>query len=253
MAGTDDANVWVTTNGGSSWNKVSVSLPNRWITRVRFDPADAHVAYVTLSGYRTDSKLPHVFRTTDLGTSWQDISSNLPEAPVNVLLVDPQYTNRLYIGTDVGTYYTTNSGASWSSMGRGLPNVVIDDMQIHAGTRIVRAFTHGRSTWDLHLDELLATDVPPQTQSPVTFQLDQNYPNPFNPTTVVRYQVSVVSDVRLSIFDLLGREVATVVNEVKQPGTYTVPWDASGMASGVYFYRLTTPGFTQMRRMLLVR
>jgi hypothetical protein len=88
---------------------------------------------------------------------------------------------------------------------------------------------------------------------PGSFELGQNYPNPFNPSTAIGFQVTAYSHVRLSIYDLLGREVATLVNEVKAPGSYEVTWDASGMASGVYLYRLTSGGTTLGKRMMLLK
>jgi hypothetical protein len=91
--------------------------------------------------------------------------------------------------------------------------------------------------------------------------LEQNYPNPFNPTTAISYQLSAVSPVTLKVFDVLGRDVATLVNEVRQPGVYTVRWDASSFPSGVYFYslqaRLASGGqagdFGSTRKMLLIK
>ncbi len=88
---------------------------------------------------------------------------------------------------------------------------------------------------------------------PARWSLEQNYPNPFNPTTVVSFQLPVASSVRLVVYDLLGREMAVPVNGKKEPGNYSVTWDASGLASGVYFYRLTAGNFVQTRRMLLIR
>jgi uncharacterized Ntn-hydrolase superfamily protein len=88
---------------------------------------------------------------------------------------------------------------------------------------------------------------------PVTFVLHQNYPNPFNPTTEIRYQTPEVSHVTLKVFDVLGREVATLVNEQKSPGTYTVQWDATGSASGVYFYRLSAGGFVESKKCVVVK
>ncbi len=92
------------------------------------------------------------------------------------------------------------------------------------------------------------------------FALEQNYPNPFNPSTVIKYNVSGArnsglgtSNTRLVVYDLLGREVAVLVDERKAPGSYEVSFDAAGLASGVYFYRLTAGSFVQSRKMLLVR
>jgi hypothetical protein len=100
-----------------------------------------------------------------------------------------------------------------------------------------------------------------ETPMPIEYALAQNYPNPFNPSTAIRYQLPAVSFVTLKVYDNLGREVATLLNEVKQPGYYTVQWDASGVASGVYYYRLQTRptevgqarSFVETRKMAIVK
>ncbi len=101
--------------------------------------------------------------------------------------------------------------------------------------------------------------------TPLAFRLDQNYPNPFNPNTSIGFsvppgrdlasggQISEYGLVTLKVFDLLGREVATLVHDVKQPGTYTTQWDASNIASGVYIYRLQSGDFIASRKLLLLR
>jgi hypothetical protein len=88
---------------------------------------------------------------------------------------------------------------------------------------------------------------------PVNFALEQNYPNPFNPKTGVRFQVLGVSEVKIAVYDLLGREVAVLVNERKAPGSYEVRFDGSGLASGVYVYRLIAGTFVQSKTMLLLK
>ncbi|MBI3005745.1 MAG: T9SS type A sorting domain-containing protein [Ignavibacteriales bacterium] len=94
---------------------------------------------------------------------------------------------------------------------------------------------------------------PQNTAMPSAFVLEQNYPNPFNPTSRVQFTVAETRFVSLKVFDALGREIATLVNEEKPPGTYVVPWDASGLGSGVYFYRLTAGDYTGVRKMLFVK
>ena len=91
------------------------------------------------------------------------------------------------------------------------------------------------------------------TGLPETMALLQNYPNPFNPNSDIRYQISEFGKVRLAVYDLLGREVALLVNEMKPAGTYEVRFDASGLASGVYLYRLTAGSFVETRKMIVVR
>ena len=88
---------------------------------------------------------------------------------------------------------------------------------------------------------------------PIHFELQQNYPNPFNPTTVISYQLPVSRRVTLKVFNILGEKVATLLSEEKQPGSYTVQWDATGMPSGVYFYRLTANEFVETKKLVLLK
>ncbi len=97
-----------------------------------------------------------------------------------------------------------------------------------------------------------------KSQIPNQFSLEQNYPNPFNPVTVIRYQIPAVGaryivPVRLIIYNMLGQEVATLVDEVQEPGYKSVEWDASRQPSGVYVYRLTAEAFTDVKRMILIK
>ena len=88
---------------------------------------------------------------------------------------------------------------------------------------------------------------------PHSFKLYANFPNPFNPETMISYQLAVNSMVTLNVYDPLGREIATLVNEERQAGTYLVPWNAAGFASGTYFYRLISGSLTETRKMILLR
>ncbi len=83
--------------------------------------------------------------------------------------------------------------------------------------------------------------------------LEQNYPNPFNPSTSIRYQVSSISRITLKVYDVLGNEIETLVDEEKQPGVYKVNWNASEMPSGVYFYQVTSSNLTDIKKMILIK
>jgi hypothetical protein len=95
--------------------------------------------------------------------------------------------------------------------------------------------------------------VEPIESVPAEIQLYQNYPNPFNSETRLGFRIQERGFVSLKVFDVLGREVATLVNDVKPPGTYEISWNAKGVASGVYFCKLTAGGFVQTRKLLLLR
>jgi hypothetical protein len=96
-----------------------------------------------------------------------------------------------------------------------------------------------------------ATGVAEHVTQPLAFALFQNFPNPFNPSTLIQYQLAGAGPVRLTVFDILGREVATLVDGVQQQGTHEARFDGGGLSSGVYLYRLQTTGFVQQRKMML--
>jgi hypothetical protein len=120
-------------------------------------------------------------------------------------------------------------------------------------------FNTGRLTaWGLHFNNATATGVSEIASGlPGTFGLDQNFPNPFNPSTMITFHVPAAATVRLTVFDVLGREVATLVNDDRAAGIHRIAWNAAGLASGVYFYRLDARSangvFSDVKRMLLVR
>ena len=97
------------------------------------------------------------------------------------------------------------------------------------------------------------TDVPVSSEIPQTIRLEQNFPNPFNPETQIRFQIPAAGRVTLRVYDILGREVATLVDAHMPAGVHTVAFDGSGLSSGVYLYRLDAGGVTQSRRMLLTK
>ncbi|MBK8550777.1 MAG: T9SS type A sorting domain-containing protein [Ignavibacteria bacterium] len=238
MAGTDDANVWITSNNGNNWTKVSSALPYRWVTRVAFDPVNENIAYVTYNGLKWKDPQPHVFRTTDKGLTWTDISNNLPDAPVNAFAIDPARPNVLFVGSDVGAYVSFNTGQNWQFLGQGLPMVSVYDFKIHPLGNYLVAGTHGRSMYKIDLAQVVSVHSN-ETNIAGDFSLSQNYPNPFNPVTVIRYTISENRFIVLKIFDVQGKEVAALVNEKQNAGTYEVNFNAGNISSGIYYYRLS--------------
>jgi len=92
-----------------------------------------------------------------------------------------------------------------------------------------------------------------KNQLPDQYTLEQNYPNPFNPSTKIRYSIPQSSNVIIKVFDILGNEIETLVNEEKQTGTYNLTWYSKNLPSGVYFYQLRAGSFTETKKMLLLK
>lgn len=234
--GTDNAKVWVTTNAGAGWNQINSGLPYRWVTRVAIHPDSANVCYVTLSGYKVDSTGAHIFKTVNYGQNWVSISGNLPDAPINDVIISPYDYNTLYIATDVGVIITTNTGANWSLLGTGFPSSIPShDLTFHAPTGKLVVWTHGRSAYSL-------TITPPSgiqnLNEPSVFELRQNFPNPFNPNTTIIYKLKLSASVKLSVYDVTGRLISELINKKQTSGVHRINFSANGLSSGVYFYKI---------------
>jgi hypothetical protein len=139
-----------------------------------------------------------------------------------------------------------------------LPDITF--MHLKAGSQFVDAGTdvglsYSGSAPDLGCFEYsAATGVTAADKSiPAQYKLSQNYPNPFNPSTVISYQLSANSRVTLKVYDVLGREVATLVDGVQPAGNRTAVWNASRFASGLYFYRLRTSSYQETKKMMLLK
>jgi photosystem II stability/assembly factor-like uncharacterized protein len=145
--GTDDGRLSVTRDGGGTWTRLTdPDLPDRWVTRVTVDPDNPATAWVTYSGFRSESETqPHVLMTTDGGANWEDVSGNLPQAPVNDVIRHPRHRQWLYVGTDMGVFFSPNLGRRWLKVGKSFPAVPVTDVHFHAGTSTLFAATFGRS------------------------------------------------------------------------------------------------------------
>jgi hypothetical protein len=163
-------------------------------------------------------------------------------------------SNHVYIGTDIGVFVSTDGGGNWQDFNDGLPDAVQGmDLNITYTNNVIRVMTHGNGGYERKLLSQIPTGL---EQAPIvasSFKLEQNYPNPFNPSTTISWQLQVDAFVSLKVYDVLGNEVASLVNEEKPAGIYEVEFDASTLSSGTYFYRLEAGSFVQTRKMILLK
>jgi len=155
-AGTDDGNVQVTRDGGTTWTNVRSNIPatmvpaRTWVSRVEPSHFDAGTAYVSFDGHRTGNFKPYVLKTTDVGATWTNITANLPQRdPVYVVKEDLKNPNLLFVGTEFGVYASIDGGGAWHKMMTGMPTVAVHDLVIHPRDNDLIAGTHGRSLWIL--------------------------------------------------------------------------------------------------------
>ncbi|MGD1047073.1 MAG: T9SS type A sorting domain-containing protein [Bacteroidota bacterium] len=190
-----------------------------------------------------------VILSTNNGTSWTAVNSGVSYY-VDALIVNG--TN-LFAGTAAcngSVFLSTNNGTSWDKVNTGMINTNVYAFAIK-GTNIF-AGTNG-GIWRRPLSEMVTSVDKFTKELPTHFNLDQNYPNPFNPSTNISFNLSSKSFVSLKVFDLIGREVATIVSEEMPAGRYSKQWNAASLSSGIYFYRLQAGSFTQTKKLVLLR
>ena len=157
--GSDDGLVHVSNNAGGNWRNISKTLPqDLWVSRVEASSHKKERVYVTLNGYRFDDFGAYVYMSNDYGTTWEDISSNLPASPINVIVEDPENEDVLYLGTDNGAYVSFNNGEKWEAFSEGLPNVAVHDIKIQTEAKDLLLGTHGRSIYKTNIEPLQSFD-----------------------------------------------------------------------------------------------
>jgi len=251
-----------TTNGGASWAELLAPLQQVCFSNSLIGYAMGH-----------DSVYRHgiMYKTTNGGSSWFQLAATHDTVYLHGIRFAPNSSTGMVFGekfTRDSLRYapflgaTTDGGMTWSYRTfSGFPEF----SYFSGGTLIndsVGYLCGGFTPIMLHTSRGIVTSLHIDTELPVSFVLHQNYPNPFNPTTTIKFQIPSsklgfgnwnLGFVSLKVFDVLGREVATLVNDNLQPGNYEVTFDATGLPSGVYYYRLTAGGFTRVRKMVLVR
>lgn len=153
--GSDDGTVYVTQDGGNTWQNISAGLPeNMWISQVYPSHHKEGRVYLSLNGYRWDHFEPYVYISEDYGKNWKSLSSELPCEPVNVIKEDPQNENIIFVGTDHGIYFSNNRGESYMAFAEGLYDAPVHDLAVQPDEKDLIIGTHGRSIMIADLEEV---------------------------------------------------------------------------------------------------
>ena len=151
-AGTDDGRLHVTQNGGEPWKEITKGLAYRkWIAQVTASRFDEGTVYVAQNGKRDDDFAAYLYKSTNYGRKWTDISANIPCGPVNSVIEDPRHRNILYVGTDYGVYVTLDQGEEWQVLCGNFPTTYVHDLVVQPQKDILVAATHGRGMWALDI------------------------------------------------------------------------------------------------------
>ncbi|MFA5010858.1 MAG: T9SS type A sorting domain-containing protein [Ignavibacteria bacterium] len=234
LAGTSQA-LYYSTNSGTNWNLAQPS-----------GTPFIHAICGLNSKFFTGIDLIGVWYSTNYGVNWSQTALN--NGSVMALQT---FGNYIIAGTwSNGVYVSSNDGASWFQKNEGLNGQNIISLAISGNT--IFAGTESNGILKRPLSEVVGIQNI-SNEIPSSYSLGQNYPNPFNPITVIGFQLPVVSDVSLKVYDIRGKEIQTLVNERLQPGTFEVTFNGLGLNSGVYFYKLFTNNYSKTKRMILIK
>jgi len=234
-----DRRIFKSTNGGDNWNLLNYLSDYALNDLLFLDTLNGYLA-----GGQTNGT---ILKTTNGGYNWFVVHTAF-EAFTKVKFIT--FNVGYAIGNSNKIYRTSNAGYNWTTQ-------ILDSAYQYYDFSFANAYTGfvvGQRGIVLRTTNGGATFINPiSTETPSKYSLSQNYPNPFNPTTNVKFSIVNSGDVKLVVYDIQGREVRAIVNERLQPGTYEVSFDGTSLNSSVYFYKLITDGFTETKKMLLIK
>jgi photosystem II stability/assembly factor-like uncharacterized protein len=233
-----------TTNAGTSWTPLNAPYVNfENIREITF--TDDNTGY----GVSDQGRILH---TTNAGTSWDLLNSGTTEALFSINFTSPD--TAFVCGYNGTIIRTTDAGVSWSPQVSGVTDILTKIWFTSPAVGYISTWyskilktTNGGITFV----QKLSNEVPGE------FSLRQNYPNPFNPSTTIKFDIPAAgqrhafANLRLTVYDITGKEIAVLLNEPLAEGSFEVVWNSPGYASGVYFYKLTAGSFTETRKMVL--
>jgi hypothetical protein len=243
----NNGEVFVGTNSGVfqlngfSWDEKNSGLTNTNVT-----------ALTSFGGYlfagTSQGSVGGIYISSDNGNNW------------TLSLNDAWISSFLYVGSNIfagsvgnGIWRSTNYGNYWTQINDGLGSGAYNVLSLGADDQYLFAGTVSSSIWRRLLTQVV-TDVNDGTSiQPSEFSLAQNYPNPFNPNTKISWQSPVSSWQTLKVYDVLGNEVATLLDEFREAGNYAVDFSAAQLTSGVYFYKLQSGEFISTKKMTLMK
>ncbi|MBL4624264.1 MAG: T9SS type A sorting domain-containing protein, partial [Flavobacteriales bacterium] len=238
--------LWMTPDNGLTWTNITDGLNDSlYFNWVEIDNDDPLTAWVTVAGFEADE---HIYQTTDGGANWTNITYDLPNLPANCIVHhDSSVYNMLYVGTDIGVYYSNDTLQSWLPYNDNLPNVIVSDLEIQYNDQKIYAATFGRGVWmtDLLVTEMVQPDT--ATVDTTTSGIDERmlfakiavelYPNPNNGEFTLSIKGFEGANLMLEIVDIMGKVVAVEQLSIFN-GEVTKTIDYR-LSDGMYFLKIS--------------
>lgn len=236
FAGTDDG-VFRSTNYGENWESMNTGIFP--VGRVFALASNEEYTFASVSGY--------LFRSQDYGENWEQIGNSIG-LPVSIRVIGSNIICGILFGEDLAV--SNDNGETWHFINQGIIASAVwsisnNNLYLFAGTDIA-------GVWRINISEII-TSVEQNPTQPTEFILGQNYPNPFNTATAIQFSIPQRGNIVLKVYDILGNEVSTLVNEEKAQGVYTINFDANNLASGLYLYRIQAGSFIDTKKMILLK
>ncbi len=237
--GTKNAGVFVSSGDMMFWKEVGIYSPIIFgtVKVLAIDSGGGMFAGTDSSG---------AYYSRDSGETWEPILS-ISGKDVTCFLTG--FNSRYFAGAlDGGVYMSTDHGLTWQPQNTGLSDSNVTTLLLG---RV--GYVYAGTDSGLFKSDRIVTAIRENTPVASAFRLEQNFPNPFNPTTNIEFRIADAGFVSIKVYDVLGREVRTLVAKVERPGTYLVPFNAEGLPSGVYFYALVAGGRVETKKMVLMK
>jgi hypothetical protein len=242
-----------TSDGGSAWVTQSTVITGAFMSGFAFSTDKQRGIAIS------SASLPNIAKTTNANTwTTQNLGTGFSGYGTVKWI---EGTNVIYISAATatgGSHFkrSTDGGLTWTAMTTS-PSAAyaISHMEFYkASNGTIYGFAAAGDGSILKLvDNILTGGVNNNGNVPTEYKLEQNYPNPFNPTTTINYSIPKGSEVKIVVYDMLGHEINTIVNEFKTTGNYSVVFDASNLASGIYYYKISAGDFKDTKKMILVK
>lgn len=241
--GSYSGGIQISSDSGKTWNATNIAGETNIISMVSYDGKIIVSANVDTN---------RIYQSTDQGVTWTKIAERPVAGFVKSMFV---VGNTIFADANYGKFHRSiDGGITWINIHSGLSNsisyyssheIISDTLYIGTGS--------SSGVWKRALSDFGITNIFNEFIGPSSVKLYQNYPNPFNPSTTISYQLSVGGMVSLKVFDVLGNEVANLINEEQAQGSYSVNFNSNSLSSGIYFYRLSSGKFLETKSMLLIK